>query len=253
MKDGWEDMSMSDGEIAHDGLDDEWRDKLVAIGKGAAGLIPMVGGPLAEIVGVVVPGQRVDRIAAYLRSLALRVNDLADEVKTNLASNAEKIDLIEEGGYQSARATSRQRIEQIVEAVSRGLSEDDADVIRRKRLLLILGELDEDEVNLLNAYGKSYAGADRQAFDQVHRPNPPHMQSTTAELDRDRLHQVGRENLLRLGLLKKNYGNVKKGQIPDFDASKGDFNHSVEVSYLGRMVLKEIGMQTPFDAQQTDR
>ncbi len=113
-------------------LDDNLRDKLVALGKGAAGLIPMVGGPLAEIIGVIIPGQRADRIAAYLRALAARIDVLSAEIKASIASNAERIALIEEGGYQAARATSPERIAQIVEAVSRGLEADDVDAIRRR-------------------------------------------------------------------------------------------------------------------------
>jgi len=233
-----------------DGLDDDWRDRFVAIGKSAAGLVPIFGGPLAEIIGVVVPGQRADRIAAYLRALASRVDALAEEVRQGLHSNAEKIDLIEEGGYQAARATSPDRVEQIVEAVSRGLVEDDAHVVRRKRLLLIFGELDDDEVSLLNAYGRSYAGADRDAFGKVNRPAPTHMRSSPDEIERNRLYELGTEHLLRLGLLKKNYGNVKKGELPEFDVRKGDFKHNIGISPLGRMILKEIGLPTPFDLQQ---
>lgn len=244
---------MANSDPNRDGLDDDLRDKLVAIGKGVAGAIPLGGGVLAEVVGMVIPGQRADRIAAYLRALASRVEDLAVEIRDGLVSNAEKIDLIQEGGFQSARATSQERIDQIVEAVSRGLSEDDADVVRRKRLLLILGELDDDEVNLLNAYGRSYGGADREAFDRVNRPKPPHLQSSRSVIDQNQLYELGKRHLVRFGLLKKNYGNVKKGEIPEFDAREGDFKHRLEVSHLGRMLLREIGMETPFDAQQADR
>src|SRR3546814_9874023 len=56
---GWTN-AMSDADNT-DGLDDNFRDKLVALGKAAAGLVPIAGGPLAEIVGAVVPGQRADR------------------------------------------------------------------------------------------------------------------------------------------------------------------------------------------------
>lgn len=244
---------MDENDHQPDGLDSNFRDKLVAIGKGAAGVIPLAGGLIAEVVGVAIPEQRADRIASYLRSLADRVDALAEDIKAELASNAEKIDLIEEGGFQSARATSPERIAQIVEAVSRGLSEDDIEVVRRKRLLLVLGELDDDEINLLNAYGRSYAGADREAFKNVRRPDLPHFQSPPSVIEQTQLYEAGKAHLTRLGLLKKNYGNVKKGEMPDFDSRAGDFKHSLEVSHLGRMLLREIGLETPFDAQQKDR
>lgn len=233
-----------------DGLDDNLRDRLVAIGKGAVSLVPLAGGPLAEIVGAVIPGQRADRIAAYLRALSARFAAFEVAVQKTVTESAVKIALIEEGGFQAARATSTERINQIVEAVGRGLEENEADVIRRKRLLVLFGELDDDEIALLNAYGRSYGGADRDAFDRINRPDPAHMQSARSDVDRERLYEAGREHLLRLGLLKRNYGSVKKGQLPDFDANKGDFKHTVEVSYLGRMLLSEIGLKTPFDVEE---
>ncbi len=240
-------------ESSPDELDDNFHDTLVAIGKGAAGAIPLVGGILGEIVGMKIPGQRADRISAYLRTLAKHVDDLTDELRGELASNAEKIDLIEEGGFQSSRATSSERIGQIVEAVSRGLSESDSDIIRRKRLLVIFGQLDDDEVNLLNAYGRSYAGVDRQAFGRVNRPDPPHLSAPPRVFEQNQLYDAGKEHLLRLGLLEKKYNDVRKGETPEFDARKGDFKHHVQISHLGRMLLREIGMETPFDAQQTTR
>jgi hypothetical protein len=241
---------MDQGPDAYDPLDDDYRDQLVAIGKGAVSLVPLVGGPLAEIIGVSIPNQRADRIAAYVRGLDDRIHRLSEGLKEAVASSSAKVDLIVEGGYQSARALSGERIEQITVAVTRGLAEDEADVIRRKRLLVMLGELDDDEVALLNAYGRSYAGADRRAFETINRPSPVHMQSSPDALERDRLYRAGTEHLLRLDLLKRNFGTVKKGQVPEFDASTGQFKHSIEIAYLGRLLLKEVGMPTPFDQAQ---
>lgn len=237
--------------MSDDGLDDNLRDRLVAIGKGAAGAVPVAGGLIAEIVGSLIPGQRADRIASYLRSLAARVSDFEVALQQSIAANAEKIDLIEEGGFQSARATSKQRVEQISEAVARGLREEESDVIRRKRLLVLFGQLDEDEVALLNAYGRSYAGADRNAFAAIQRPDYVHMQSPQSDIEKDRLYRAGTEHLLRLDLLQRNYGSVKKGQLPEFDSRAGTFKHTVEISFLGRLLLSEIGLPTPFDERNS--
>lgn len=236
-----------DSDQTRDGLDDNWIDKAVAVTKGATGLIPMIGGPLAEIVGVIVPGQRADRIASYLRQLGQRVDQMNSDVRAALAESAEKIGLIEDGGYQAARATTAERIKRIVEAVERGLDADETEVVRRKRLLTLLGDIDDDELNLLNAYGRTYGGRDRNAFEQVNRPDPMHMQSSREDIERTHLYDAGKEHLLRLGLLKRNFGTVKKGQLPEFDTRSGQFKHNVEVSSLGRMLLKEIGLGIPLD------
>lgn len=101
------------GPDAYDPLDDDYRDQLVAIAKGAVSLVPLVGGPLGEIIGAAIPNQRADRVAAYVRALDSRIGELTEDVQTKLSSNAAKLDLIVEGGYQSARAMSQERIEQI--------------------------------------------------------------------------------------------------------------------------------------------
>ena len=237
---------MAESDASDDGLDDNWRDKLIAIGKGVAGAIPLAGGIVGELIGMI-PGQRADRIAWYLRGVEARVDALNKSLQAALASDVEKIDLIEEGGLQASRATSAARLDQIVEAVSRGLAENDSDVVRRKRLLRVFGELDDDEVVLLNAYGRSYAGKDREAFKRVNRPPGAFLSSPMSVVEENTLYDAGSAHLLRLGLLKKNYGSVKRGELPEFDASKGDFKHSLEVSHFGRLMLREIGLITPFD------
>ena len=145
------------------------------------------------------------------------------------------------------QAVSESRINQIVEAVANGLDSDDSETVRRKRLLRTFGELDDDEIALLNAYGRSYGGADRTAFDHVNRPPPAHLGSNQIEIDHEKLYEAGKEHLLRLGLLKKSFPFVKRGELPEFDRTIGDFKHSTEISYLGRMLLREIGLPTPFD------
>lgn len=229
-----------------DDLEANASDQLVAITKGATSLIPLVGGLLGEIVGTVIPNQRADRIVAYLRQLETRLGSFDQRERERIAFDPGRIEMIEEGGYQAARATSKERIDRIVEAVTSGLKSDEADVIRRKRLLVLLGQIDDDEMALLNAYGQSYGGDGEAAWEKVNRPSPAHMGSSADEVDREKLFEAGRDNLLRLGLLEKKY-SVKRGETPEFDNHRGDFKHRVEVSYLGRLLLREVGMPSPFD------
>jgi hypothetical protein len=68
-----------------------------------------------------------------------------------------------------------------------------------------------------------------------------------AIIDAGKLYDAGRDHLLRLGLLRKNYPRPRRGEQPEFDAQNGDFKHNVEISYLGRMLLRAIGQAPPFD------
>jgi hypothetical protein len=229
-----------------DGLDNQGRDHLVALTRGAANAVPFVGGLLGELVTTVIPEQRQDRIARYLRELSVRMEKLERDVGNSALLNPEKIDLIESGGYQSVRATSQKRIEHIAEVVTHGLSSDDADIIRRKRLLALLGEIDDDEVAILSAYGQSYAGMNPQAWESIDRPDPPHLQAGREVIEANKLYDLGVERLLRLNLLERRL-NIKKGQIPEFDNRTGMPKGSMQISYLGRMLLRSMGIEVPFE------
>lgn len=232
-------------DIDEDSLDEDARDKLVAAGRAMASALPMVGGIIGEIVTQVVPAQRLDRIVSYLRNLNARLSALELDAEAIMRS-PESIDLIEEGGFQAARATTNERVEQIATIVANGLNAEEADEVRRKRLARIFGQLDNDEILLLNAYGQSYGGG-HGGWDNINRPEPAHLQSSEAQIDAEKLFDAGREHLLRLGLLRKNYQRPTRGQSPEFDTQKGDFKHTVEVSYLGRMLLRHLDMPSPFD------
>lgn len=230
-----------------DDLDSNRTDRLVAITKGATGLIPYVGGLLGELIGTVIPGQRQDRIVDYLRGLESRIDEMEQADATAALKHPEKIDLIEAGGYQAARATNEERIAQIINVVAQGLSSDEANIVRRKRLLGLLGELDDDEIAVLTAYGKSYGGGrDSNPWEAVNRPPPAHLNAGRLVIEENKLFELGRERLLRLNLLERRYSNVKKGEYPEFDPKSGGFKGNVQISYLGRMLLREMGIELPF-------
>ncbi len=236
-------------EMSNDDLDPNEIDALAATGRALISAIPMVGGIIGEIITQRLPAQRQDRIVDYIRDL----NELVVQLKLSVEqiySDPVRIDLIEEGGFQAARALSKDRISQIAMVVANGLVADDALEIRRKRLLTLLGQLDDDEVLILNAYGQSYGTGDYTHFDAINRPDHVHMGSSVQEVDANSLFDAGEAKLLRLGLLKKNYGQVARGAIPEFDTSKGDFKHHLEVSYLGRMLLRSLGKPSPYDISE---
>lgn len=240
---------MRESDISSDDLDLTEHDALAATGRALSGLIPMFGGVVGELLTQTIPDQRTERIVCYVRVLNSRLAGMEERL-TQLLANSENVDLIEEGGFQAARATSERRIEQIAALVANGLSTDDADTIRRKRLVRLLGQLDEDELLLLDAHGQSYGGSqDQDPFARVRRPEPAAMDSSPDEIDADRLYEAGKDHLLALGLLKKNYRNPPRGQAPVFDTRKGDYEHSVEVSYLGRLLLRFIDQPSPIDSE----
>ena len=201
-----------------DQLDKNWLDNIALVTKAAASLVPVIGGPMAELITERIPRLRQDRIIEYLRQLNARLETLEKEKVEHILADVEKIDLIESGGFLAARATTSDRITKIAEIVFRGLREDEVDLIRRKRLLDLFGEIDDDEFLLLNAYGQSFPDLRSNAWDSIDQPRPVTMGSSEEEIDRAELYNLGKQNLLRLGLLQRKYGHVKKGEYPPFDA-----------------------------------
>ncbi|MDR6853616.1 hypothetical protein J2Y54_003136 [Sphingomonas sp. BE123] len=229
-----------------DDLDNSARDHLVAITRGAVNAVPFVGGLLGELVTATIPRQRQDRIATYLRKVEERLATFeAAEAKAAL-QNPEKIDLIEAGGYLAVRATNAERIRQIADVVAHGLARDDADVIRRKRLLSLLGEIDDDEVAILSAYGQSYGGNAAAAWEKIDRPTPAGLGGGRALVEENQLFELGTNHLLRLNLLERRF-NIKKGQVPELDPKTGLPKSSIQISYLGRMLLRSMGVNLPYE------
>ncbi len=208
--------------------------------------MPLVGGPLSTLITETIPNLRQDRIVKYLRNLDERLATLEKNEIDELQNDPEKVDLIESGGYLAARSTSTDRLERIAEIVFRGLSKADSNFIRRKRLIALFGEIDDDEFMILTAYGQSYGGYASQAWEAVDQPPPATLGSSEEQLENAKLFELGKQNLLRVGLLERNYGQVKKDSYPPFDPKTGGFKSRVEISHLGRMLLREAGIALPY-------
>ena len=228
-----------------DSLDQDFRDRVALVTRIAASLVPVVGGPLAELVTEVIPRLRQERIVEYLRELDARLATLEREKVDGILEDSEKVDLIESGGHLAARATTSDRIKKIAEIVFRGLRADEASALRRKRLIGLFGEIDDDEFLILNAFGQSYCAPASEAWKMIDRPPPAIIGSPPEQWDDAKLYDLGTQNLLRLGLLERIYDTVERGEYPPFDPEAGGFKSRVQISHLGRMLLKEAGIDLP--------
>ncbi len=155
-----------------DSLDQDFCDRVALVTRIAASLVPFVGGSLAELVTEVIPRLRQERIVEYLRELEARLATLEREKVDRILEDPEKVDLIESGGHVAARATTSDRTKKIAEIVFRGLGAEETSRLRRKRLIGLFGEIDDDEFLILNAFGQSYRAASSEAWEMIDRPPP---------------------------------------------------------------------------------
>ena len=229
-----------------DELNKNWKDQMAIVAKLVGSLVPVVGGPLSELIVQTIPRLRQERIVEYLRLLDERMTNLEHTHVAIVLADEEKIDLVETGGHLATRATTSQRISMIAEIVGRGLCSNDAQIVRRKRLLDLFGEIDEDEFAILAAFGRSGGMLNTDAWDQVDRPVPVYLGSSQEDTDDRQLYETGIQKLLRLGLLEPQFNRVNKGEYPPFDPKTGGFKSRPKVSPLGRMLLKEAGIELPW-------
>ena len=174
-------------------------DRVAASLRAVFGIVPLVGPALAEIITEIVPGQRLDRIEAYLHQLAMVLEERSQKSPeiVHQMRQPECVDLVEEGAHLAVRALSSTRMTYIVRCVANGIEAEDRAKIHHKRILSILGELDDEEILILEAYGSR----DRSKIDRL-RPERPRIGSPGPEKDNYALYEAAVTKLERLSLIQ---------------------------------------------------
>lgn len=224
-------------------------DYIVASLKGTLGAIPVVGAVLAEVIGTVIPNQRLDRLADFAQKLSDRVEAEHRELVQQRILEPEGTDILEEALWQSARALSEERRERIASVVKNGLTEKEVDLFETKKLLQILSQIDDLELILLRvlAANPNQDLEFRAKFAASVRPVPALIGASPDVLDAHAMSESMRTHLTQLGLIRPFYPIVKIGALPEFDSFRGEFRHSGhEVTLLGRLLLRA----TDFDPKK---
>ncbi len=224
-------------------MDNKKNDILAILGKGILGPIPFVGPLVAEIIGNLIPNQRIDRIASLLKTLKSKIDE-AEKAKVEKRILEEKsIDLMEDGFMQAARALSEERIEHIASLLKNSLTDEDLEHSAYKRLLYLLGELNDIEVLILKSY--SIIGEERMAFWAKHQDTlatpAVHSGVSQEQVDKGAIYETYKTNLTRLGLLRIRFKKNKKGELPEFDENTGMVKaQGYDITHLGRLLVRSI-------------
>jgi len=215
------------------------------IGKGLIGVIPFVGPLAAEIVGAIIPNQRIDRIESLLRHLEAKITE-EDKAQIKMRiTEPESVDLIEDGFLQASRALSEERKEYIASLLKNSLTDYALKHIEYKRLLSILGEMNDLEVLLLKFRDMSQGDPGYSEFWAKHgdalTPPRAHLGSSQEEVDKYTIHKTHNVHLASLGLLNPRFAKPKKDELPEFDEKTGMIKASgYEITSLGRLLLRSI-------------
>ncbi len=215
------------------------------LGKGLVGAIPFVGPLAAEIVGSVIPNQRIDRIESLLKILESKIEEKDRQKIEQRITSPESVDLIEDGFIQASRALSEERKEYIASLLKNSLTDDELKHIEYKRLLSLLGELNDLEVLILKSDVLHRGKPEYDEFWETHEDalTPPraHLGSSQEEIHRHTIFQTHNTHLGNLGLLKPQFKKPKRGEFPEFDEKTGMIKaQGYDITGLGRLLLRSI-------------
>jgi len=214
-------------------LDVKKKDVVASVLKGYLGSLPVLGPIVAEMIDNLIPNQRIDRITSLLKSLESKI-DPEEKAKVEAKMLEEKsIDLMEDGFLQAARALSEERIEHIATLLKNGLTDDNLEQSAYKRLLFLLGEINDVEVITLMGY--SMHGVEQTNFWKKHRDvligTPLRFPASQEEVDQNAIFKTYKANLVRLGLLEIQFQQSSEGY---------------EITSLGRLLLRSIDQGSEF-------
>jgi hypothetical protein len=128
-------------------------DIAVAVSRAVIGSIPVAGAALAEIISIVIPNQRMDRVADFVSKLEDRISDVEQRV---LTSNKYFVDLLEDSILQATKSLSEERNEYIAIFLSKNREISEKDYSIKKKLLHILEEMTDEDVEILRSMRESW-------------------------------------------------------------------------------------------------
>jgi hypothetical protein len=202
-------------------------------------VVPSIGPPLAELVGTVMPNQRIERIAKFVEILARRLEELKQDSMRSQITNENCADLMEEGLRQAARSLSDERREYIASLIANGVNSENIEYMESRHLLRILGELNDIEILWLRYYLDPHMVGDhefREKHNKVLEPVMAPHGSPPSLFDKEALQISYKEHLANLGLLERKYEMDSSAFGTTLEAK------SYELTWLGRLMLKVIGL-----------
>lgn len=224
-------------------LDVKKKDVVASVLKGYLGGLPVLGPIVAEMIDDLIPNQRIDRIASLLKALESKIDpEKKSEIEARMLEE-KSIDLMEDGFLQAARALSEERTEYIASLLKNSLTDEDLEQSAYKRLLFLLGEINDVEVIILKFYSRNIS--DYEKFREKHKDvlirTIVTLGSPQEVVDRDAIRETYETNLVSMGLIKPMFNRPWRDELPELDEETGMMKSSgYYITDLGRLLLRVI-------------
>jgi hypothetical protein len=228
-------------------LQNDTSDYVTSAAKSALGAVPFVGSLLAEVAGIVVPNQRIDRIVKFAQALERRLAHLEQDFVEAQLRDEYFTDLLEEGLRQSARSLTDQRRDYIAAIIANSLSAQDINCVESKHLLRILNEVNDIEVVWLRSYMDPGLMSDndfREQHQNILQPAVTAMGSSREEFNKSVLQASYKEHLTQLNLLECRYKIDAKTKLPKYNITTGVPEVAgYKITHLGNFLLRQVGFE----------
>lgn len=224
-------------------------DIVASLAKGTTGMVPVVGSLIAEVVGNVIPNQRVDRIVRFVKLLDARLGNLEQRLLETKLTHPDAVDILEDAFTQAARATSQDRLDHIANVVANGLSPDELNQAQIKQMLWLLGQLNDAEIVILRSklvMTQRDVESDAEFWNKheaILAPDATHMGSSEDEFEEAALKKSYRAHLHDLGLIRSRFKKPGRGELPEFDDATGMMKPSgTDITRMGKMLLRYLDL-----------
>jgi len=182
-------------------------DLMAALTKASASLLdPNLGPYLAELVGMVIPNQKIDRLIKYVAELDRRLAHLENEHLPAQIQDEAFTDLMEEGLRQAAQSLNDERREYIASLVANGIASTEIEYHESKHLLRLLGEINDIELIWLRFFVDSEFGGDKEFREKQKNIISPVSRAIGQKqivYDKGAIQDSYKEHLSQFGLLSK--------------------------------------------------
>lgn len=137
-------------------LNKKTSDYIARFFQGGLSCIPYAGPIIAEFVTDILPKQRLDRIADYLKQLSAKLK-MVDATLDKLIEGNEIVSrFIEESIRQAANSSSFERRAYLASIIALGINKTDLELQHEQFLLNMLGQINDIEIIVLNSYSKEW-------------------------------------------------------------------------------------------------
>lgn len=224
-------------------IDSNRSDIAAAFFKSLVGAAPFIGAFLGEAIGLVIPNQKLERLITFAKVLDDKVKYLErDTVKLKIQTE-EFTDLLEDGLVQASRAMTDERRTYLASLLKNSITDEKLSHVENKKLLALLGELNDAEVLTLKFY--SLASLERREFAELHKelfaPIRRSLGAPQENIDKGALRDSYRNKLRELGLVKAVFKRPERDKVPEFDEKTGQLKAtSFRATTLGKLLLRHI-------------